>query len=105
MLTGIMGMGGNVVLVPALICLFGFEQHRVQGTTLALASLPLGLFAAIEYHRRGFIAFSTVGWLLPGLILGSVVGARLALALPALVLRKVFAVFVMLLGMRMLFGK
>jgi uncharacterized protein len=104
-LTGTMGMGGNVVLVPALIHLFGFDQHRAQGTTLALMSFPLGLFAAIEYHRRGLIPFSAVGWLLPGILVGSIVGARVALIMPAPVLRRGFGVFVLLVGLRMVFSK
>ncbi|MEO7649913.1 MAG: TSUP family transporter [Bryobacteraceae bacterium] len=53
--SGLMGMGGNVILVPALVYLFGFFQHRAQGTTVALMCLPIGLLAAVSYFKQGLV--------------------------------------------------
>ena len=55
---GSMGVGGGIILVPALVFLFGFTQHQAQGTSLAILLPPISLLAVIHYHKNNFINYS-----------------------------------------------
>lgn len=104
-LSGLMGMGGNVMIVPALVILFGFTQHQAQGTTLALMALPVGLLAAIGYYRHGYVDSRAVAWMFPGFLVGALLGSRLALALPDLLLRRIFGTFLLGVAVRMIVSR
>jgi uncharacterized membrane protein YfcA len=99
-LAGSLGVGGGFLTVPYLVLAIGVEQHAAQGTSL-LVVLPAAILGSITLQRRG-VAGGGAG-LLIGLLgaLGSVAGARLALALPAHALRYAFAGLLVLLGVRM----
>jgi len=60
MLSGLVGLGGGVIIVPALVFLLGFNQHQAQGTSLGILLLPAGIFAVMNYYRRGFIDVKVV---------------------------------------------
>jgi uncharacterized protein len=97
-LGGMFGVGGGILLVPLLVLLFHFEQHRAQGTSLVALVPPTGLFAFLEYHRAGYVDW-TVGLLLvPGVFLGGIAGSRLAQLLSPVWMRRVFAGFLFALG-------
>ena len=104
-LSGLVGIGGGVIIVPALVFLFGMTQHAAQGTTLAMLVLPVGALAAWVYYRQGFVDFSIAAALAVGFFLGSLGGARIAVALPAATLEKIFGVVVVLIGLKMMFGR
>ena len=104
-LSGILGLGGGVLIVPALVLGFGFSQHLAQGTTLALLVPPIGLLAAWTYYRHGHVNLAAAAWICLGFLLGGLLGARIAVALPALLLRRVFGVFLLLISVRMIFFK
>jgi uncharacterized membrane protein YfcA len=103
--SGILGLGGGVVIVPALVLGFGFSQHLAQGTTLALLVPPIGLLAAWTYYRHGHVNLPAAGWICLGFVFGGLLGARFAVAMPELLLRRVFGVFLLLLSVRMIFFK
>jgi len=102
LMSGLIGIGGGVLIVPALVYFFHLGQHKAQGTTLAMLVPPVGILAAWTYYRRGNVQFSIAGLLCVGFVLGSVVGARYAVNLPRPVLRKIFGVAMLAIAMDMI---
>jgi uncharacterized protein len=100
-LSGLLGVGGGALLVPMLVLVLGLPQHLAQGTSLA-AIVPGGFTGAWVYHRSGRVSRSTLPLLLLGVVVGSTLGGRAALALPAHTLRLVFAVVLFVIGLRYL---
>lgn len=103
--SGMIGIGGGSLITPALIYLFGFSQHSAQGTTLALMVPPIGLIAAWNYYQQGFVNLKVGILLCVGFMLGSLVGAKFGIALPALFLKRMFGVVQLLIACKMLFMK
>jgi len=100
--SGLIGIGGGVIVVPAL-CLLGWSQHQAQGTTLAMLVPPIGILAAYTYYKQGHVDVKVALLLCLGFFFGGLLGARAATALPALMLRKVFGVAMLLIALRMIF--
>jgi uncharacterized protein len=101
--SGLIGIGGGVIIVPALIFLFGFEQHNAQGTTLALLILPIGILAALKYYKEGFVDIPTALVISLGFVLGGYLGSLTAVHIPQDALRKIFAAVLVLLALKMFF--
>jgi uncharacterized membrane protein YfcA len=97
-LSGLFGVGGGILFVPLLVLLFGFEQHRAQGTTLIAMVPPTGLLAFANYARASQVDWRVGLLLMPGVFLGGVAGARLALRLAPRPMRMLFAMLVFLAG-------
>lgn len=97
-LSGMLGIGGGVALVPGLMLLFGFSQQEAQGTSLAVLIPPIGLFAAIVYYQQGYVRLPIVGWVAVGFILGAYCGARLVPHVPIEALRIGFGLLMLWLG-------
>ncbi len=104
-LSGVVGIGGGVLIVPALIFLFGFTQQQAQGTTLALLVPPIGILAAWTYYQQGFVDIKVASFIATGFILGSLYGARLAVGVSNTVLEKIFGITIILIGLKMVLGK
>lgn len=104
-MSGLVGLGGGVVIIPALVALFGMSQQQAQGTTLALMVPPIGILAAWTYYRQGFVDVKAAGLICLGFVVGGLLGAKVAVALPGAVLRKVFGGVLFLLSLRMLFAR
>jgi uncharacterized protein len=102
-LSGVFGIGGGVVIVPALIFLAGFVPITATGTSLGALLLPVGALGAYEYYRKGHLNIGASLWIAVGLFLGAWLGARLAQHLTPLQLRRAFAVFLVLIAGRMWF--
>jgi uncharacterized membrane protein YfcA len=102
-LSGVFGIGGGVVIVPALIFIAGFAPIVATGTSLGALLLPVGALGAYEYYRKGNLQISASLWIALGLFVGAWVGARLAQHLSPLQLRRGFAVFLVLVAGRMWF--
>ena len=103
-LSGVFGIGGGVVIVPALIFLGGFVPITATGTSLGALLLPVGALGAYEYYRKGHLQIGAALWIALGLFLGVWVGARLAQHLSPIQLRRAFAVFLVLTAGRMWFA-
>jgi uncharacterized membrane protein YfcA len=101
--SGLIGIGGGIIIVPVLVLFFGFSQQLAQGTTLALMVPPLGAFAAWTYYRQGYVDIKTAVLICFGFLVGSVLGADLALRLPTEVLTRIFGAILVAVGLRMLF--
>jgi uncharacterized protein len=104
-LSGLVGIGGGILIVPALVFLFGFSQQQAQGTTLALLVPPIGILAAWTYYKHGFVDIKVAAIIAAGFIVGSLLGARFVTGLPNSSLEKVFGAFLILIGLKMIFGK
>jgi len=96
--SGMFGIGGGVLLVPLLGLLFGFSQHRAQGTSLVALIPPTGVLALMAYARDGFVSWNTGLFLIPGVFLGGILGGRLAERLQPRRMRQVFAGVLFALG-------
>jgi uncharacterized membrane protein YfcA len=103
--SGLVGLGGGVILVPALMLFFGLSQHQAQGTTLALMVPPIGLLAAWTYYKAGYVDLKIAALVCAGFFVGGFIGAKLATGMSNAVLEKVFAVALILIALKMLFAK
>ncbi|MBI1815086.1 MAG: sulfite exporter TauE/SafE family protein [Deltaproteobacteria bacterium] len=102
-LSGILGLGGGIFLVPALIFLFDFTPHQAQGTSLGVLIPPVGIFAALEYYRRGYIDFSVVGLICVGFVVGAYAGAFVVDRIPVPLMRRLFGFFMFFIAVQMVF--
>lgn len=98
-LSGFFGIGGGVIIVPALIYLAGFDQHLATGTSLAVLLPPVGVGAALEYYRQGEVHVKAAAVIAVTLLVCAWVAAQVATRVPGQYLRLMFAVFVIGLGM------
>jgi uncharacterized protein len=102
-LGGLVGVGGGIIIVPALVYLLGVSQKTAQGTSLALIMLPVGILGVLQYYKQGHVDFKVVGILAIGFFLGSYLGSKFALSLPQASIKKIFAVLMILIAVKMLF--
>lgn len=100
-LSGLIGIGGGVLITPALVYLFGFSQHYAQGTTLALLVPPIGLLGAWTYFEQGYIDVRAASFICLGFVFGGLIGAKFAVDLPEQFLRRAFGTSMILLGLKM----
>jgi len=103
MLGGLVGVGGGIIIVPALVYFIGFNQHTAQGTSLGLILLPVGILGVLNYYKQGNVDFKVVGILAIGFLLGSYFGSKIALSLPQQSIKKVFAILMLIMAIKMLF--
>ena len=102
-LSGMVGIGGGIILVPALVIFFGLNQHTAQGTTLAMLSFPVSLVAAYSYHQKGQVDWRIALILCVGFIIGGYLGGKLVVTIPAATIKKIFAVIMIIIAMKFLF--
>jgi len=103
--SGLIGIGGGVIIIPFLVYIIGFSQHAAQGTTLAMMVPPIGFLAAWQYYRNGYVDLKVAGLICIGFFLGGLLGARVAAYLPDLLLKKFFGVFLLGVALKMILGK
>jgi uncharacterized membrane protein YfcA len=101
-LGGMVGVGGGIIIVPALVYFLAFSQHQAQGTSLALMLFPVGILGVINYYKKGYVDFRYAGLLAIGFVLGSYLGSKFSLSLPQLTVKKIFAVIMLLVSLKML---
>lgn len=100
--SGLLGIGGAVVMVPALIFIAGFNQLQAQGTTLFAMIPPIGILAAFEYYKAGHVEIKTAAIIAAGFILGAWLGSKLALSINPLILKKIFGFLLLYISIRMI---
>jgi uncharacterized membrane protein YfcA len=81
-LSGMVGVGGGIIVVPALVIFLGFSQHQAQGTSLGLLLLPVGILAVMNYYNKGYIDIKVVAIMSIAFVLGGWLGSKLSLSLP-----------------------
>jgi uncharacterized protein len=102
MLSGLIGVGGGIIIVPALIYFLGFSQHEAQGTSLGLLLLPIGILAVLNYYNKGLIDVKIVGIMALAFVAGGWLGSKLALAISEQALKTVFAIVLFYTAFKML---
>ena len=102
MLSGLIGVGGGIIIVPCLMFFVGFNQYQAQGTSLGLLLLPIGILAVMNYYNKGYIDIKYVGIMAVGFVIGGWLGSKISLALPEDILKKIFAVILFYTGIKML---
>jgi uncharacterized membrane protein YfcA len=103
-LSGLFGIGGGVVIVPALIYIAGFRQHMATGTSLAVLLPPIGIAAAYEYYRNGNVDVRSAAIIALAVLVGGWLGAVIANRMAGPQLRLAFGIFVVLLGVYLVYG-
>jgi len=102
--SGFFGIGGGIVIIPALIYWAGFSQHMATGTTLAMLLPPVGIAAAYEYYRHGNVDLKAAMFLALAMMVGAWIGAYFANFLPGPYLRLIFGLFLFILSLYLIYG-
>src|SRR6185436_13633071 len=97
-ISGLIGVGGGIIIIPALVFLFGFSQHQAQGTTLAMLVPPIGLLAAWTYYQQGYVDLKVAAYMCAGFFFGGLLGAKFAVGLSNTVLERVFGIALLLIS-------
>lgn len=103
--SGLLGIGGGIILVPMLVLLVGLTQQQAQGTTLILLTAPFGLLAALTYYQSGYADLKIAAILGIGFFFGAFLGAKVATNVPNVVLQKVFGVALLVVAVYLLLSK
>ncbi len=103
MLGGMVGVGGGIIIVPALVFFLGFSQKMAQGTSLGILLLPVGILGVIQYYKEGYVDMRVVLLISTGFFLGSLLGSKLALSLSQETVKKIFAILLIIVAVKMLF--
>ena len=104
-LSGLTGLGGGFIMVPLLVYLFGMSQHAAQGTSLAILLPPLGLLAFLQYYQNGHVDLRIAALVAVGFFFGGYLGGSVAQMIPGPLLRKGFAVVLVLIAIDMFFRR
>jgi uncharacterized membrane protein YfcA len=104
-MAGMLGIGGAIIMIPALVYFLGVSQQMAQGTSLAVMLPPVGILAAYNYYKAGHVDIKFALILAGTFLIGSYFGSKFALTLPQATLRKVFGVVLLLVAIKMLFSK
>ncbi len=104
-MAGMLGIGGAIIMIPALVFLLGLSQQSAQGTSLAVMLPPIGIIAAYNYYKAGEVNFKFALILAAFFLVGSFFGSKLALTIPQPMLKKIFGVLLLLVAAKMLLSK
>lgn len=104
-LSGLIGIGGGIVIVPLLVYFMSMNQKTAQGTTLFMFLLPIGILGVYNYHKAGHIDIKTAAIMAITFMVGSYLGSRTAINMDTRWVKQVFAVAIILIGIKMFFGK
>lgn len=105
MLSGFVGVGGGIVIVPALVFFLGFTQHQAQGTSLAMMIPPIGLMAVYNYYKAGHVNMGAAAILCITFFVGAFFGSKLSIAMDPVKVKRVFAIVMMAASVKLLWGK
>ena len=104
-LSGTMGVGGGLIIVPSLVFILGMTQHQAQGTSLAMMLAPIGIMAVYNYFREGYVNIKYAVILALVFILGAWLGSLFSVNLSGSTLKKIFGVLMLIVGLKMIIGK
>ncbi len=102
MLSGLVGIGGGIIIVPGLIYLLGFSQKMAQGTSLGILLLPVGILAVWQFHKQGYVDIRSVGIVAIAFVLGGYFGSKITVGLPDIVVKRIFASLLLVISLKML---
>lgn len=104
-LSGMVGIGGGIIIVPVLVYYLGFTQHQAQGTTLFMFLLPIGILGVMNYHKQGYVDYKTALIICSTFVFGSYFGSKLSISLDQKTIKQIFGIIIILLGAKMVFWK
>jgi uncharacterized membrane protein YfcA len=104
-MAGMLGIGGAIIMIPALVYFMGFSQQMAQGTSLAVMLPPIGILAAYNYYKAGHVDMKIALILAGTFLIGSFFGSKFALTLPQVTLKRIFGILLLLVAAKMLIGK
>lgn len=104
-MSGLLGIGGAVLMIPALVLGFGISQHTAQGTTLAMMLPPVTLLAVMQYHKNGNLDWRIASLLCLSFFIGGLFGAKIANAIHPDLLKRIFGIALLLISLKMIFSK
>ena len=104
-LSGLIGIGGGIIIVPVLVYMLHMDQKMAQGTTLFMFMLPIGILGVYNYYKAGQVDFKSALIISITFILGSYLGSKTALTIDTKIVKQIFAVAIILVGIKMLWGK
>lgn len=105
LLSGVVGIGGGLIMIPLLIILLGLSQHEAQGTSLAVMLPPIGILAAINYHKEGFVKWEYAIIIAVTFIIGGYFGSKYAISLRPETAKRVFGIVMLIGALKMIFSK
>ncbi|MGZ3922602.1 MAG: sulfite exporter TauE/SafE family protein [Flavisolibacter sp.] len=101
-LSGLVGVGGGIIVVPALVFFLNFNQQQAQGTSLGLLLLPVGILAVLNYYKQGHIDVLVVCIMAVAFVIGGWLGSKWALSLPETTVKRIFAVILFYSAIKMM---
>lgn len=104
-LSGLVGIGGGIIIVPVLVYFLHYTQQQAQGTTLFMFLLPIGILGVMNYYKAGYVEFKTALIIASTFVIGSYFGSKWAIALDQKTVKQIFGVIIVLIGLRMIFWK
>ena len=104
-LSGVVGVGGGLIVIPLLVVLLGLSQHESQGTSLAMMLPPIGILAAINYHKAGFVKWEYAIIIAFSFIIGGYFGSKYAVSLKPDMLKRIFGIIMLIASFKMIFSK
>lgn len=104
-LSGLIGIGGGIVIVPVLVYFFAMSQKTAQGTTLFMFLLPIGILGVFNYHKAGHVDYKTAIIMGITFVLGSYFGSKTAIGMDTRLVKQIFGVAIIIIGIKMLLGK
>lgn len=102
-ISGILGIGGGIIMVPAMVYLLGFTQQQSVATSLAIMLPPVSIFAVINYYKAGFVDVKAALIIMCAFMVGSYISSKVAIGLPEHIVKKCFAVLLFVVGIKMMF--
>ena len=103
--SGLLGVGGGLVMIPMMVVLLGYSQHEAQGTSLAVLAIPVTFLAAYNYYAEGFVNWKFALIIAVSFLIGGFFGSKLAITIDRELLKKIFGVILIIAAIKMFFGK
>jgi len=104
-LSGLIGIGGGIVIVPVLVYILAMDQKTAQGTTLCMFLLPIGILSVYNYNKAGNVDFKSAAIIATTFLVGSYFGSKTAIAIDTKLVKQIFAVSIILIGIKMLWNR
>lgn len=104
-LSGLIGIGGGIVIVPILVYMLNFNQKTAQGTTLFMFLFPIGILGVYNYYKGGFLDYKTALIMAGTFVIGSYLGSKTVITMDTKIVKQLFGGFIILIGLKMLLNR
>ncbi len=104
-LSGLVGVGGGIIMIPLLISFFGFTQLNAQGTAIAAMLPPIGILAAINYYQEGYVRWEYSLVIAIAFVVGGYFGSKISISISQHLVRQIFAIILFIVALKLFFSK